>query len=280
MDRSRFETLGGYLEAQPPPKQSQHINIADFIAENRIDDEGSSLLHLRHTSLETTQTLRVAEDTRFIYKHLHVGGHLRLLRTQQPLLVYKPREGQSQSSQTPRKLLFHLCARAVEHMILQRNEMTWSKFCVWGAGRNGKGFIKALQPEFRERIACLVDVDQKRIDAGEYYKRELGLRIPFVHFSLLARDPEMRERLGESYEAGVVGNHARFGRTQKDPPGSSSEAVASASPRDPPRKQRKVSRFKSFDDSILPTLPVVVCVAMYRTGGTLEHNVQSNPIRF
>eukprot|EP00977_Amphora_coffeiformis_P002738 scaffold521_cov167-Amphora_coffeaeformis.AAC.29 len=273
MDRSWFEKLGGYLEAPPPPQQSR-FNMDDFITQLNSQDE--TLLHVVHPTFETDTTLRVAEDTRFFYKHLHAGGHLRLLRTAKPLMIYKHRLGQSQSSLTPRKLLFHLRARAFERMILQRQEkkpkQPWSKFCVWGAGRDGKDFIKALQPEFRERIACLVDVDPKKIDVGEYYNKDLGVRIPIVHFSLLVRDLEARARLAESYEVGTDSNEPGFGRIQKSQDSVPNEATTTAIP---PWKRRKVSRTKGFDESILPTLPVVVCVAMYRTGGALEHNVKS-----
>ena len=272
MDRSWFEKLGGYMEA--PSLQQSGFNMNEFVT--RIDSQDETLLHVVHATFETNETLRVAEDTRFFYKHLHAGGHLRLLRTANRLLIYKHRRGQSQSSQTSRKLLFHLRARAFESMVLIRQEnktrQLWSKFCVWGAGRDGKDFIKALQPKFRERIVCIVDVDPKKINAGQYYNKDLGVRIPIVHFSLLARDPETRKRLKESYEVGSDTNEAGFGRVQK-----SRDFVPNNGATTPhlPRKRQKVSCTNDFDESILPALPVVVCVAMYRTGGALEHNVKS-----
>lgn len=267
MDRSWFTKLGGYLEA--PPCNQKDIEITDF---SYLSNASKDRLDLIHTTFESAETLRVAEDTRFFFKHLHAGGHLRLLRTHEPLMLYRHREGQSQSSQTPRKLLLHLRVRAFECMVLQRDTTgTWSKFCVWGAGRDGKDFIKALQPEYRKRIVCMVDVDQKKIDAGHYHNKELGLRIPVVHFSLLVRDQQLRAQLCNSFELGTDIDGPGFGHIEKnrDP-----VATDSLPPSSRPQKRRKVSRATNLDEKVLPTLPVVVCVAMYRTGGALEHNVQ------
>ena len=270
MDRSWFHHLGGYLEA-PPPNQAK-FDIKTF---SDSLNESKDRLELIHTDCETAETLRVAEDTRFFFKHLHAGGYLRLMRTEEPLMVYRHREGQSQSSQTPRKLLLHLRARAFERMVLDQDTGTaWSQFCVWGAGRDGKDFIKSLQPRFQKKIVCIVDVDQKKIDVGQYHNKELGLRIPVVHYSLLARDPQIRETLRNSFELGTDVGEPGFGRINK----SKEEDAETDAPRPSssrPTKRRKVSRAKNLDESILPTLPVVVCVAMYRTGGALEHNVKS-----
>ena len=87
---------------------------------------------------------------------------------------------------------------------------------MWGAGRDGKNFVKSIREEFRDKIKVMVDVDEKKIASKFYFNRDLGkLKIPIAHFS-------------ELKEGGKFGN-----------------------------------------------LPVVVCVAMYRTDGKLEENVAS-----
>jgi predicted ATP-dependent endonuclease of OLD family len=37
---------------------------------------------------------------------------------------------------------------------------------VWNAGRDGKNFVKGLSKEMRNRVYCLVDVDEKKIEQG------------------------------------------------------------------------------------------------------------------
>lgn len=97
-----------------------------------------------------TGTLRLAEDTRFFYAHLRAGGRLSLHRTPEPLLSYRHRSGMSQSSNTPRRLLLQLRARAWEDAVFRgasapssaigvvddddgRHGGRWSGgFAVWG----------------------------------------------------------------------------------------------------------------------------------------------------
>ena len=126
---------------------------------------------------------------------------------------------------------------------------------------------------------CLADVDDKKINGGYYVNRQLDLRIPIIHFSLLARDPAVRKQLMASWEEGITGseNSDGFGRIDKSKPGSTNGGKAEGELlQGPPVKRRKLYAVRSpreLDMDLLPTLPVVVCVAMYRTGGALEHNV-------
>ena len=59
-----------------------------------------------------------------------------------------------------------------------------------------------MSPDLRERVVCLVDVDERKIDAGFYRNRDLGCRIPVVHFSLLTGDGAKREELTSAWEMG------------------------------------------------------------------------------
>jgi hypothetical protein len=303
LTRLRFENLQGYMEA-PPPSDTRTLEA--YLSDQNYSDNNSSpaitngdddndndnhLLHLVHADSETTATLRVAEDLRFFHKHLAATGWLQLVRTTTPLLTYKHRAGQSQSSQTPRKLLLSLRARALERRVLQADP-AWQQqhdgaFCVWGAGRDGKDFVKALSPESRLRIYCMVDVDEKKIDGGYYVNRFIDVKIPIVHYSLLAVDPAVRLELQRAFEQGTSDNNNEpgFGKIDKSKP-SKAPASSSADGIDgepeqevapPPRKKRRLHTTAPgvLDLAILPKLPVVVCVAMYRTNGALEHNVKS-----
>jgi hypothetical protein len=231
--RSRFEELGGYVEAPPPNDDSSNMTVQHFIEKQQQQNKGSAdeKLMLVHPTFESVDTLRVAEDLRFFHTHLFANGSLRLLRTEQPLVTYKHRLGQSQSSKTPRRLLLHLRTLALEQSVLNKDPR-WQHhqsdicactgaFVVWGAGRDGKDFVKALSPEGRKRVYCFVDVDDKKIEAGFYVNRQLDLNIPIVHFSLLAKDPDARTKLYEFWENGSILNDNKssewpnFGRIDK-----------------------------------------------------------------
>ena len=282
MCRSRFDKLGGYIEApKPGVGLSTDINCKSFTNTKHPD-----IMQLIHPTFDSPQTLRLAEDLRFFHAHIHANGLLRLHRARHspdmPLVTYRHRLNQSQSYQTSRKLLLHLRALAFEKCILKENSGkstnndAWKvhdgKFVVWGAGRDGKDFVKALSEEARKRVFCFVDVDFKKIKQGFYDNRELGLRIPIVHFSLLVQDPEIRKQL--------LQENTTFGQISKSK-GKDRDAQID---NQPDKKKQKLSETmdaaspqvaKSVDLSILPNLPVVVCVAMYRTNGALEKNVGS-----
>ena len=295
MSRSWFTSLGGYLEAPHPKKGT--ATLEEYLEDTEAGDTASSCLKIVHPAFETVSTLRVAEDLRFFYAHLHAGGHLRLLRhetcrSKVPLVTYRHHgfeAGQkSQSSNTSRRLLLHLRVLAFERCVLRVNpHWQQSDFCVWGAGRDGKDFIKALSPDLRQRVACIADVDPKKINTGYYVNREIKVRIPIVHFSLLCRDPAVRERLSSSFENGKAAvdqdgeDDPGFGRINKgkavvSDSHESKNGSISATLVPPPTKKRRLHsvRRDDLDVELLPSLPVVVCVSMYRTGGALEHNVK------
>ena len=258
LTKSRFQYLGGYMEA-PHPNETC-AGVKDNVATNA----SNGVLRLVHSTYDTPQSLRLAEDLRFFHAHLHSNGLLRLHRTKTPLVTYRHQPGMSQSSQTPRKLLLQLRAYAFEQNVLCGDSLWRGPFVVWGAGRDGKDFVKALSEDARGRVACFVDVDDKKIDAGYYVNKELGMRVPIVHFSWLA-----------SEQGG--GKEACFGRIDKSGPGSSgvTEVVRHEEKAAPKLKKRRLNRAIDLNLSLLPLLPVVVCVAMYRTNGALEANVKS-----
>ena len=276
MPRSRWLHLGGQIEA---PMPDCNETILQLIARQQKD---CSPMRLIHPQFDTGETLRLAEDLRFFHAHLFAGGLLRLLRTSTPLVTYR-HSGNSQSFRTSRKLLLHLRVLAFEKSILhyhhlwQRND---GKFVIWGAGRDGKDFVKALSDGSRSRVYCFVDVDEKKIDAGYYNNHDLGLRVPIVHFSLLARDSNVRNDLRLKWEEGACEDEI-VGRINKKRPSHEDCIVRNKliipqiSSRQKKRRKTQPLCSENFDPSIMPDLPVVVCVAMYRTNGVLEKNVNS-----
>ena len=196
----------------------------------------------------------------------------------------------------------------VDPLEQQPTNPLWNRFVIWGAGRDGKDLIHALSPAARRCIYCLVDVDDKKIAHGvyEYGHRRvhpppsqerkpsenetpIPMRIPIVHFSLLARDEMVRNALYRAWkeeDGGTVNGMApAYGEIDKT---NKAAATATNSTNGPPvsstssQKRRKTANpvgrkrdpgVAMLDLSLLPTLPVLVCVAMYRTGGALERNV-------
>ena len=223
-----------------------------------------------------------------------------------------------------------------------------------GAGRDGKDFYKALQPQYQSRVICFVDVDPQKLQHGFYEpppvgtiatnssssstqktkkdkrnrKKQSRRRIPIVHFSYLAKDTESRNRLWEQFiemnfntdtTKETTIDEIKFGRINKSKPTtvttekdkkkhshtndqlvkddnkSSSDTISkpiitsSSSSRQDGQatyKKRKINnddtkeihrKFPIIPTELLqtlPKLPVIVCVAMYRTNGVLEQNVK------
>ena len=266
-----------------------------------LDPSGEEPWRLVHTEVETLTTIRVAEDLRFFHEHLSTGGRLqRTRRTSVPLVSYRHRPGVSQSALTSRKLLLALRVVAFEQMILFHSSLDktnlWNdKFIIWGAGRDGKDFFKALSLEARQKVYCFVDVDDAKISRGFYNyfspnvlkKKQTALNIPIIHFSLAARDSTRRAQLYDSWKMSKHVSHdsdvlPHFGRITKNQDVRINASTHNETTRSHQSKRIKIAPnntekidpgVKSIDVKLLPNLPVVVCVAMYRTDGALESNV-------
>lgn len=323
MTRSRFEMLGGYVE-------SSQDALSDPICNN--------VYRLVHSEYDSIQTLRLAEDLRFFHAHLSfpyrkesciqvpisttldskklsqasLSGTIKLVRTSPPLMTYRHREGQSQSSSTSRKLLLHLRAKAFVDIIVKNNSR-WqydpsrtnvsNGFVIWGAGRDGKDFFKSLSHDDKYHVRCFVDVDDKKIQSGYYMvpfqtnddrpyscsSTAKQYKIPIVHYSMLIRDETLRHQVQHEYLHGDKNNamDAEIGKITKRNPHA--KPMSSNISKEPPCKKSKKGAFvnrklhaipKKDEENhslmkLLPTLPVVVCVAMYRSNGILERNVES-----
>lgn len=303
-----FDHLGGYLEAPTSntaikPKRAK----TETASKEEANDEGDStdsdatnkqlyrLIHpseinptIAHdanvhekrkmdTQETSTNTLRLAEDTRFFYAHLHAGGRLHLHRTSSPLVSYRHRSGMSQSSNTPRKLLLKLRAKAWEDMLYHRNKgANWTKgYAIWGAGRDGKDFLKALSPEVASKVVCFVDVDEKKIEKIKWYDNPaLAVRrIPILHFSVLSKSDMSSDQVTFGHIDKKCGKHdfdiiSQHGVQLKEYTRNETQSLTKST-------SNKMDKKSSIDPEILHQLPVVVCVAMYRTNGALERNVAS-----
>jgi Glycosyl transferase family 2 len=314
MCRYRFiHVLHGYLE--PPPKEEVGTFPQDALTEWLADppvptfapdvaaQNGAALdpslpkshrpWRLVHPAFETGVTIAVAEDLRLFHEHL--GRQGRLQRLPNPLVSYRHRPGVSQSARTPRKLLLALRVAALEHAILRSS---WpGRFLVWGAGRDGKDLVKALTPQARQRVYCLLDVDDAKIAQGYYSSgrshdgtKRPSWHIPIVHFCLAIKDAKLRKNMYDTWKSGgnsdpnaENGNRGSaavpfYGHIEKSAETKNASEVASSLPPPPKRSRltptnRSDPGTKALDLDLLPTLPVVVCVAMYRTGGALESNV-------
>lgn len=273
MTKSRFHTLGGYVEAPHPKQIGDDWSIKTDGTFSSTNKDG--IIRIIHESYDTPQSLRLAEDLRLFHSHLLADGLLRLHRTEQPLVTYRHRAGASQSSQTPRKLLLHLRVLAFEQAVLRSDPLWAGPFVVWGAGRDGKDFVKALSKDIRKRVACFVDVDERKIEAGYYDYKDMDIRIPIVHFSWLSTSQEETDgevlfgridktRNGEQVRSKVEGDSRKKRKDTADEKSSASF-----------KKKSKTKVPKGLDLALLPTLPFVVCVSMYRTNGALEANVKS-----
>ncbi len=266
--RKRLLDLGGYVEA--PPAESSEADMAAFFA-------GESKFHNRlvHSTHDTAESLRLAEDLRLFHDHLDSDGIVSLHRTKDALVTYR-HTGGSQSFRTSRRLLLQLRVLALERSVL-RSHPSWKEddchFVVWGAGRDGKEFYKALSEDIRSRVYCFVDVDEKKLQTGRYMNQTFNTDIPIIHFSFLISDANTRLRVQADWELGKD-TDAFLGRINKGKPDDVTANVDHLSKR---RKsaQRAPLTAQGLDIDKLQRLPVVVCVAMHRTAGMLEKNVET-----
>lgn len=294
--KERFDLVGGYIEAPAAESKHQHCIVKRKVPDGFVstNEQQYQLIHSSEMiqSIESTEknSLRLAEDLRFFYAHLLSDGKLHLHRTPQPLVSYRHRSGMSQSSSTPRKLLLKLRAKAWEDLVYNgrqngcnsNNSALWSKgFAIWGAGRDGKDFYKALSLEVASAVVCFVDVDEKKINKIKFYDNsDRGIRIPILHFSALRK-----VQVADNSDTFCYDSEA-FGRIDKRKENALShlkkKAATDRRVNGPSACTRvEANEKKSYQNDLvgngidMASLPVVICVAMYRTNGALESNVSS-----
>lgn len=293
MSKSWFDSVGGYLEAPQIQNENRGIKRKHNDESGNTTTNYYQLIHPSELAppkgAKEKSSLRLAEDSRFFYAHLLAGGSLRLHRTTQPLVSYRHRCGMSQSSSTPRKLLLKLRAKAWEDLVYYGKSNIESKdistiwkergFAIWGAGRDGKDFLKALSPEVASSVVCFVDVDQKKIEHIKFYDNpSIGKRIPILHFSSLKNRAYDNSRPQESEVFGRIDKRKEHAlshlKSQAGAGQCKGDDVLECAKDDggAPHQQHDNSPLSKDD---MASLPVVVCVAMYRSNGALESNVAS-----
>lgn len=66
---------------------------------------------------------------------------------------------------------------------IQQVSRDWSRFSIWGYGKDGKKFISMLSAEAAARVTNFIDIDPAKINAPKYYCEASKQHIPVIHFS-------------------------------------------------------------------------------------------------
>ena len=82
-------------------------------------------------------------------------------------------------SRVHRRQLLRIRAAAFERRVLSSPSWRDPGFTIWGAGRDGREFFKALRPETRSRVAAFCDVDPSKVGTPYQY---FEWSVPVVHF--------------------------------------------------------------------------------------------------
>ena len=181
------EILIGSRFVRDPPDATRHY--AAFL--NELSDEDLHLKAFRElTLIQPTWFLSrklfdsvsgyregiIAEDLELFHRILDIPS-IRLVCCPQVLVIYRHLSG-SVSSKTSRLELVKVRVDAFQRRILTRPN--WISFSVWGAGRDGRAFFEALNPENRKRIREFVDIDENKIKSSFHHS---GIIIPVRHIS-------------------------------------------------------------------------------------------------
>ena len=84
-------------------------------------------------------------------------------------------------SRVTNKRLIQVRASFFEKRIIN-GKWQGKRFYVWGAGRDGKTFVKSLSSEARARIIAMIDIDPKKCGTAYEDGRNGISPIPIVHF--------------------------------------------------------------------------------------------------
>lgn len=175
------------------------------------------------------------EDLDFLYRHVARGG--RLLRLDEPLTLYRLNPAGA-SRAIDWLALLSVRMRAFERLVLEPLDAA-ATIVIWGAGRDGRRFYRALSDHWQRRVAAFCDVDADK----------LGCFAPPPPYRC-----EIRARLNA--DAGRTPAYA----TKAD------YAALFGAPAPPP-----VPVVHIDDPRVRP--PVVTCVALDRTDGNFEANI-------
>lgn len=113
------------------------------------------------------------EDLLFLQAHVARGGDLH--RCDDVLVEYRYHAAAATHA-IPRATILRHRAAALERAVLSR----WDRFTIWGAGRDGRDFFKALSPAARRKVGAFCDVDAKKVGTTYQYFEH---HVPIIHFS-------------------------------------------------------------------------------------------------
>eukprot|EP00468_Gymnochlora_sp_CCMP2014_P012600 CAMPEP_0167765128 /NCGR_PEP_ID=MMETSP0110_2-20121227/14487_1 /TAXON_ID=629695 /ORGANISM="Gymnochlora sp., Strain CCMP2014" /LENGTH=350 /DNA_ID=CAMNT_0007652751 /DNA_START=122 /DNA_END=1174 /DNA_ORIENTATION=+ len=119
--------------------------------------------------------LKGLNDMEFFHSHLDKKGEL--IRVEEPLVMYRYTSS-SLSWKSTRRDLLRCRLKAFEKRVLSK----WTKFSIWGAGRDGHNFFKELSSFNKAKVLQFCDVDLKKIERG-FNTRETKKTIPVVHWT-------------------------------------------------------------------------------------------------
>jgi len=112
-------------------------------------------------------------DMAFFHRHLDAGGEL--VKDPEALVMYRY-TNTSLSWKSSRKEILESRLRPLERRVLSK----WPQFRIWGAGRDGKDFFKALRDDYKKKVVGFCDIDPKKISRG-FHSGEWCL--PVIHWS-------------------------------------------------------------------------------------------------
>ncbi|XP_064600307.1 queuosine-tRNA galactosyltransferase-like isoform X2 [Liolophura sinensis] len=120
------------------------------------------------------------EDLIFFYKHLELGGELRLV--QQDLLMYRYHP-EATTFSVLEDTIWELRVKFLEKMVLSK----WSTFTIWNAGKQGRKLYRSLSDLNRKKVVNFCDVDEKKIQKQFYTFEDSSElpkpKVPIVHFT-------------------------------------------------------------------------------------------------
>jgi hypothetical protein len=255
--RSVFDAVGGFAEVAPDRGEAEdlvffHRHIDVF--EGKFGSDWFRA-HARGGDIDRDIDPDETSPSSVSYPLRRAGSAAK------PLLLYRwsPCSG---TARVPRRRLLEIRVAAFSRRILSKR--TWARFAVWGAGRDAKAFVNALDPEARDRIVALLDVDWNKCSKtrGDGDWRRGG-------------DFLLKKR---SRTFGTDG----FGISNRDQPsGRRDVPVVHFTEHADAESSRRERMRSSGDASAFRPIPVVVCVAKRRKGGgesragDLERNVQT-----
>jgi hypothetical protein len=118
------------------------------------------------------------EDLLFLHAHVRRGAPL--YRVDGPPLVVYRYHAAAATHAIPRQTILGHRVAAFERDQLGAQHGAWSRFTIWGAGRDGRDFFKRLSSEARSRVLAFCDVDAKKVGTTYQYYEHF---VPVVHYT-------------------------------------------------------------------------------------------------